>query len=76
MRRAYLVTLDRLDDALLPGLLLKGFADRQLRVDADLIAFLTLRLPRDYAAVWRAVHVLTRLRLAQAGESIPLARQV
>ena len=77
LRRAYLVTLDRLDDALLPGLLLKGFADRQLRVDADLIAFLTLRLPRDYAAVWRAVQRLDEAALSAGRRvTIPLARQV
>lgn len=64
-------------DALLAALLAKHLADRQLRVGAEVQAFLLARLPREAAAVAGAVAALDAAALA-AGAPItrPFARQV
>ncbi len=53
------------DDALLTALLVKHFADRQLKVKPDLIAFLVPRIERSFAAVERMVDFLDREALAR-----------
>lgn len=54
-------------DALLAALLQKHFADRQLRVDPGLQAWLLPRLPREAAAVAEAAARLDRAALATGG---------
>lgn len=54
-------------DALLAVLLAKHFADRQLRVDPALQAWLLARLPREAAAVAEAAARLDRAALAAGG---------
>jgi chromosomal replication initiation ATPase DnaA len=49
------VALQPPDDALLAALLVKLFDDRQTRVDPDLIAWLTARIDRSFAAAHRTV---------------------
>jgi hypothetical protein len=62
-------------DALLAALLAKHFADRQLRVDPALQAWLLARLPREAASVAEAAARLDRAALASGGRlSRPLAR--
>ena len=58
LRAMPVATLAPPDDAMLAGLLVKLFADRQLAVDAALIAFLVKRIERSYAAARAAVAML------------------
>jgi chromosomal replication initiation ATPase DnaA len=51
------------DDALFRAVLIKLFADRQIRVDESLIAYLTTRLERSFAAARSAVDRLDRMSL-------------
>jgi chromosomal replication initiation ATPase DnaA len=55
------------EDALLAALLHKHFADRQLRLDPALAAWLLPRLPREAAAVAEAASRLDRAALACGG---------
>jgi chromosomal replication initiation ATPase DnaA len=65
------------DDALLATLLVKHFADRGVRVSPDVIAFVTLRIERSFAAVAATVAALDAAALAGGREvTIPLARAV
>lgn len=54
------VTLRPPDDALLRALLFKLFADRQLKVDDSLIAYLVTRMERSFTAARAAVETLDR----------------
>lgn len=53
------------DDALLSSVLVKLFADRQLEVAPDVVAFLTARIDRSFAAAEAVVEALDRLSLAR-----------
>jgi chromosomal replication initiation ATPase DnaA len=65
------------DDALLGAVLVKHFADRQLRVEPGVIAFLLPRMERSFAAAARLAGELDRLSLSRKGAiTVPLARQV
>ncbi len=65
------------DDALLAGLLIKLFADRQLRVAQEVVAYLLPRLERSFDAVRRLVAALDAAALAERREiTVPLARRV
>jgi chromosomal replication initiation ATPase DnaA len=64
------------DDALLAAVLVKHFADRQLRVAPSVIAYLLRRMERSFAAAATLAARLDRLALAGGGPvSIPLARR-
>ncbi len=52
------------DDALLRGVLVKHFADRQLSVEEPVISYLMLRMPRSLDAARALVSELDRLALA------------
>jgi len=71
------VAVEAPDDALLSALLVKLFADRQLRVSAELVAFLVPRMERSFAGAARLVAALDAAALA-AGRppTLPLARSV
>ncbi|MGE5268619.1 MAG: hypothetical protein ACM3JG_02980 [Thiohalocapsa sp.] len=60
------------DDALLAALLVKHFADRQLRVQPAVIDFLTRRMERTFAAAAALAACLDRLALG-AGRPVNLA---
>jgi chromosomal replication initiation ATPase DnaA len=63
------------DDALMQGVLVKLFADRQLRVDPELVAYLSARLDRSLAVATGAVEILDRSALAShRALTIPFAR--
>lgn len=65
------------DDLLLQGLLVKLFADRQLRVGADVIAYLRPRIERSFAAAGRIVAALDQAALARRRPITPrLAAEV
>ncbi len=64
------------DDALLAGLLVKLFADRQLRVEAAVIDYLLTRMERSFAAADRLVRRLDALALElRRGVSLALVRR-
>ena len=54
------------DDALLAAILMKLFADRQLRPTPETIPYLVPRLPRAFAAAHAIVDMLDRLALDQS----------
>lgn len=65
------------DDALLAGLTAKLFADRQIIVPDDVVAFMVNRLERSYAAIAAAVEQLDRAAWAkQRGLTLRLAREI
>ncbi|HUB94911.1 MAG TPA: DNA replication protein [Stellaceae bacterium] len=64
------------DDALLAGLLVKLFADRQLAVEDKLVYFLVARMERSCAAAVALVAALDRAALAAKGPvTLALARE-
>ena len=75
LRATQAVGIGPASDALLCALLSKFFADRQLRVEADVQAWLLTRLPRDAASLAEAVARLDRAALGMGGRiTRPLAR--
>jgi chromosomal replication initiation ATPase DnaA len=63
------------DDALLAGILVKLFADRQLRVEGAVVDYLLPRMERSFAAAERLVARLDALALERGrGVTAPLAR--
>jgi len=65
------------DDALLAAVMVKNFADRQLKVGAEVIAFLVPRLERSFDAHRQAVKAMDAAAMAQGRAiTVPLARQV
>jgi chromosomal replication initiation ATPase DnaA len=63
-----LVAIQPPDDALLRGVLVKHFADRQISVGEALIGFIMLRMPRSLAAAQRLVERIDRQALEQGVE--------
>jgi chromosomal replication initiation ATPase DnaA len=65
------------DDALLAALLVKLFADRQLKVGQDLIEFLLVRIERSFDAARAAVAALDAAGLSvNRSLTVPFAREV
>ena len=65
LRALPVIELSAPDDALLRAVLIKLFADRQLAVDESLIAYLTTRIERSFAAARAVVALLDREALRQ-----------
>ena len=65
LRAVPVVTVSAPDDALLRAVMVKLFADRQLAVDENLIAYLATRIERSFAAAREAVAHLDREALRQ-----------
>lgn len=65
LRLAPSVTIEAPDEALVRMVLVKLFDDRQIRVDAGLIDYLTLRVDRSLGAVRSVVERLDALGLSQ-----------
>jgi chromosomal replication initiation ATPase DnaA len=64
------------DEALIAALLVKLFADRQLAVGDDVVAYLALHLERSFGAAQEAVATLDAAALAQHRRiTVPLARK-
>ncbi len=77
LRATHAVALAEPTDALLAALLTKHLADRQLRLDALVQAWLLARLPRDAASLGAAIAALDDAALAQSAPiTRPFARQV
>jgi DnaA regulatory inactivator Hda len=65
------------DESLLAAVLIKLFADRQLTVTAELVAYILSRSERSFAAIGRVVDALDRASLAERrAVTVPLARAV
>jgi len=65
------------DDALIEAVMVKQFADRQIRVSPEVIAYLVPRLERSLATVRAVVAALDTAALAERrAVTVPLARQV
>jgi chromosomal replication initiation ATPase DnaA len=65
VRTLPMVELTAPDDALLRAVMIKLFADRQLAVDESLVAYLTMRIERSFAAARAVVALLDREALRQ-----------
>ena len=63
LRAAWSVTIQPPDDQLLAALLVKQFADRQLRVEPAVIALLVARMERSFATAAAVVRRLDQLSL-------------
>lgn len=75
LRAAPAVEVGPPDDALLAGLLIKLFGDRQIRVEQPLIDYLLRRMERSHAGAGRLVADLDALSLRlQRPVTLPLAR--
>jgi len=65
------------DDPVLAAVLVKLFADRQVKVGEELVAYLLGRMERSFAAAVTLVETLDRVSLAgQRAVTVPLARAV
>ncbi len=65
------------DDALMQAVLVKLFADRQLKVGGEVIRFLAARMERSFAAARALVAALDRASLVERRAiTVPLARRV
>jgi chromosomal replication initiation ATPase DnaA len=65
------------DDGLLAAVLIKLFADRQIKVEAEVIAFVAARIERSFAAARAVVAALDAAALAEKrAVTVPLAREV
>ncbi len=65
------------DESLLAAVLVKLFADRQLKVTAELVTYIVSRSERSFAAIGRVVDSLDRASLAaHRAVTVPLARAV
>jgi DnaA regulatory inactivator Hda len=74
---AWPVRIGRPDDELLAALLVKQFSDRQLLVDAGVVAFLVNRIERSFAATRAVAEALDHASLrARRAITLPLARGV
>lgn len=77
LRAAWSVRIEPPDDTLLAALLVKQFADRQLRVEPAVIGYLVPRLERSFAAVRAVVAALDRAALrVQRPVGLALTRSV
>jgi chromosomal replication initiation ATPase DnaA len=71
------IRIDPPDEVLIEGLLVKLFADRQLAVQPEVVAYLVRRMERSFDAVRRTVARLDRESLARHRPvSLPLAREI
>ena len=69
--------IGRPDDALIAAVLVKLFADRQLKVDAGVVGFMVARMERSFAAARRLVAAVDAAALAERRNiTVPLVRLV
>lgn len=72
-----LVRLEDPDDALIAAVLEKHFADRGLKVGAEVVAWLTARIERSFAEAAAVVAALDAHALAERRDiTVPLAREL
>ena len=71
------VAIGRPDDALIGAVLIKLFADRQIQLDSEVLAYVLARMERSFAAARFLVDALDRSALAAHRRiTKPLAREV
>jgi chromosomal replication initiation ATPase DnaA len=71
------VAVEAPDDAVLAAVLVKLFADRQLEIGQEVIAYLLVQIERSFAAAQEAVAALDAASLAEGrAVTVPLARTV
>jgi chromosomal replication initiation ATPase DnaA len=77
LRSAIVVGIKAPDDALLSAVLFKHFADRQLRVSPDVVAYVAKRIERSFTAA-EAIAVRLDSAALSGGRrvTVPLAREV
>lgn len=76
-RAAPAVAIGAPDQALIAALLIKLFADRQVRVDPAVISFMVARMERSFEAARRLVAAMDRVALAERRPlTVPLAAEV
>lgn len=77
LRAAPAVAVAPPDEALIAAVLVKLFADRQLAVSEEVVAYLALRIERSFAAARDAVAALDAAALAEQRRiTVPLLRRV
>ncbi|OHC83677.1 MAG: hypothetical protein A3G73_02055 [Rhodospirillales bacterium RIFCSPLOWO2_12_FULL_67_15] len=77
VRAAPAVAIGAPDEALIGAVLVKLFADRQVRVDPAVVAFLVMRMERSFAAARRLTAALDTAALAEKRPiTVPLAAQI
>jgi DnaA regulatory inactivator Hda len=65
------------DDALLAAVLVKQFADRQLKIDGEVVAFVQLRIERSFVALGKLVDAVDKMAMTEKRRiTVPLVRQV
>ena len=65
------------DDPLITAVIVKLFADRQLRVDADVVSFMLTRMERSFETARTLVAAVDRAALAERRNiTVPLVRGV
>jgi len=71
------IAIEPPDDAVLAAVMVKLFADRQLAVGTEVVAYLVSRIDRSFATARAVVDHLDRLALAeQRAITVPLVRRV
>lgn len=77
LRAAPAIEIGVPDDSLIEALLVKMFADRQLKVEQGVISYLVLRMDRSFATARALVMKLDAAALSQQRTiTVPLAREV
>lgn len=77
MQATAIATIDEPDDALLQALLMKLFADRQLRPQPAVISYLAARIERSYSAASACVAMLDASAMADKRPiSVPFVRAI
>ena len=71
------VEIGRPDDTLMAALLVKLFADRQLKVDESVVVFMVARMERSFAAARSLVAAVDATALAEKRNiTVPLVRKI
>jgi chromosomal replication initiation ATPase DnaA len=77
LKSAPTVAIDAPDDAMFEAVLVKLFADRQLRVGPEIIAYLVARMERSFDAARRVVAAADHASLTRARAiTVPLMRDI
>ena len=75
--QAMRITLDLPNDDVLSTVLLKQFADRNLRLSSDVMSYIMPRMPRSYSGVALLVQVLDETALeSKVNITIPFVRKI
>jgi chromosomal replication initiation ATPase DnaA len=77
LKSAPTVGIDAPDDAMFEAVLVKLFADRQLRIGPEIIAYLAPRMERSFDAARRVVAAADDASLTHARAiTVPLIREI